>query len=470
LIGDPRLNPDAVASVVWNGFVVGPSTIVRGIESLNPGEFRLYNGAGRQKVAHTYWSLQQSAPQYRTATEQTLREVLLESVRLHLASDVPLGVFLSGGIDSSAIAHLAQKVSKTPVHTFTLAFEEAKISEHAPARAIASAIGTEHREILLAESMFLESIERALDALDQPTFDGLNTFYISKAVREAGLTVALSGTGGDELFGGYTSFRRLSRIVGWNRRTAFIPHRIKIAAARALARGMIGAAGEIAPQSGWAKMPDIVRSDADIIDLYQLGYALFLPEFQCELMAREPSNAAVIKGLPCSTYERLRREVGDERSALSAIGVLEQRCFLGERLLRDTDATSMAVSLEIRLPFVDQVVVDLVNRLPDDERFAPIGCKRLLRKVGLDGLDPALFERPKMGFVLPYEHWMHRQLGSQMDDTMNDPQFAMAVGLNPRNVSRLWRGYREGQRGLHWSRVWALYILIEWCHRNRVLL
>jgi asparagine synthase (glutamine-hydrolysing) len=172
-------------------------------------------------------------------------------------------------------------------------------------------------------------------------------------------------------------------------------------------------------------------------------------------------------GLP----EELARQLDDEaggRSAVAAIAALEQRLFLGERLLRDTDAASMAVSLETRLPLVDSVVVETVNRLPDAARFEPLGRKAMLRRVGLDGLDPALFERPKRGFVLPFDRWIRRSLGTSMDGTMRDPAAAAAVGLDGPTVSRLWQAFQDGAPGLYWSRVWVLYVLMRWCQRHGV--
>jgi asparagine synthase (glutamine-hydrolysing) len=158
------------------------------------------------------------------------------------------------------------------------------------------------------------------------------------------------------------------------------------------------------------------------------------------------------------------------RSALAAVSVLEQRCFLGERLLRDSDAASMSVSLELRLPLVDSAVVATVDRLPDDLRYRPLGRKDLLRRVGLAGLDRRLFDRPKSGFVLPYDQWIRRGLGEQMDEVMRDPKMAAAVGLDGAVVATLWRAYREGVPGMYWSRVWALFVLMRWCHRHGVLL
>jgi asparagine synthase (glutamine-hydrolysing) len=477
LLAAPKLDPDAVASVVWNGFVMGPGTAVRGVETIAPGELRVFDGRGRRTAQKTFWTLGRGDEQS-AITEEQLRHEIRESVRLHLASDVPLGVFLSGGVDSSSVANLAQKASDQPINTFTLTFEEEELSEGQCAREIANAIGTNHHEILLTERTFLDNVEAALDTLDQPTFDGLNSFFMSKAVREAGLSVALVGTGGDELFGGYTSFRDLPRLHAWARRSGWMPTPAKVAAARAVAfalqdsrAGNGGNGGEtnVAPQTRWAKLPEMVRSGTDVVRLYQLAYALFLPQFQRELMLDDPVNGSMIDGLPRAMHQRLEEEVAN-RSPLSAIGVLEQRCFLGQRLLRDTDAASMAVSLEVRLPLVDQVIVEQVNRVGDDERFGPVRRKAMLRRIGLEGLDPKLFDRPKSGFLLPYDRWIRQTLADRMSEMMRDAGAAARVGLNGTTVARLWDGFQRAQGGLYWSRVWALYVLMRWCHRHGVFL
>jgi asparagine synthase (glutamine-hydrolysing) len=213
----------------------------------------------------------------------------------------------------------------------------------------------------------------------------------------------------------------------------------------------------------------MVDSGQDLIRLYQLAYALFLPNFQRQLMVSGLVNGSMVDGMQRDLHAQLSREIAD-RSPLAAIAVLEQRCFLGERLLRDTDAASMAVSLEIRLPLVDQVVVEQVNRLPDSVRFEPVRSKALLRKIGLEGLDPRLFDRPKKGFVLPFDRWMRQRLGEEMKALMTDERAAAAVGLNGAAVRNLWDGFQSGQAGLYWSRVWAIYVLMRWCHRYGVLM
>jgi asparagine synthase (glutamine-hydrolysing) len=465
LLGTPHLDPQAVASVVWNGFVVGPGTAVRGIELLLPGRLIEFDGAGKEIRYEDFWPIPDRAPDP-TMNEERLASVLEEGLKLHLASDVPLAVFLSGGVDSSAMANLAQRAAQSPIHTFTLAFEEQELNEGPIARRIAAAIGTQHHEVVLTEGRFVESLEAALDSLDQPTFDGLNSYYMSHAIRAAGFTVALSGTGGDELFGGYASYRDLPVLQRWSRRAAWVPRSVHVAAAKLASRLLCRFGGTMPPQTRWAKLPDMVRHGDDLLALYQLAYALFLPGFQRELLA--PGFAeALADGLPPAMRQRINLETR-ARTPLSAISVMEQRLFLGERLLRDNDVASMAASLEQRVPLVDQVLFESVDRLPDRARYQPLGRKAMLRRIGLRGLDPALFERPKSGFVLPFDRWIRRGLQETMGQTLLDPQAVAPAGLDATAVERLWRAFLDGAPGIYWSRVWSVYVFIRWCHRNHV--
>lgn len=465
LLGSPHLDPQAVASGVWNGFVVGPATAVEGIELLMPGRLIEFDGAGKEICNEDFWSISERATEA-VMDEDELESILEEGLRLHLASDVPLAVFLSGGIDSSVMANLAQRATKDPIHTFTLAFEEQELNEGPIAKRIAAAIGTRHHEVVLTEQHFVRNLEAALDSLDQPTFDGLNSYYMSQAIRAAGFTVALSGTGGDELFGGYTSFRDLPVLQRGSRRTAFVPAGLKAAAAALASRLMSPRGGTVPPQTRWAKFPEMVRRGDDLLALYQLAYSLFLPEFQRELLAPDFAGA-LADGLPHAMRARITAETR-ARTPLSAISVMEQRLFLGERLLRDNDVASMAASLEQRVPLVDQVLFESVDGLPDQTRYQPLRSKALLRRIGLRGLDPALFDRPKSGFVLPLDRWIRTGLQKAMDQTLRDPQAVAPVGLDPVAVERLWRAFLEGAPGMYWSRVWSVYVFVRWCHRNRV--
>jgi asparagine synthase (glutamine-hydrolysing) len=320
--------------------------------------------------------------------------------------------------------------------------------------------------VVLTEGQFVANLEAALNSLDQPTFDGLNAYYMSQAIRAAGFTVALSGTGGDELFGGYTSYRDLPVLQLWSRRAAWMPRRLQVAAARLAIWPLRRSGGAVRPQTRWAKLPDMIRDGDDLLALYQLAYALFLPSFQRELLALDFADA-IADGLPLAMCERIRSETRN-RTPLSAISVMEQRLFLGERLLRDNDAASMACSLEQRVPLVDQFLFESVDRLPDQARYQPLGRKAILKRTGLRGLDPTLFDRPKSGFVLPFDRWIRRGLKGAVDQTLRDPKAVASTGLDPVAVERLWRAFLDAAPGLYWSRVWAVYVFVQWCHRNRV--
>src|SRR5215813_13116804 len=284
LLGTPHLDPHAVASGVWNGFVVGPGTAVKGVDLLWPGRLLELDGSGKEVRQEDFWRIPDRAPDP-AMDEDGLAAILEEGLRLHLASDVPLAVFLSGGVDSSVMANLAQRAAQSPIHTFTLSFEEQELNEGPIARRIAAAIGTEHHEVVLTEQHFVDNLEAALDSLDQPTFDGLNAYYMSEAIRSAGFTVAISGTGGDELFGGYPTFRDLPTLQRWTQRVSWAPPSLQAAASSVATWRLRRSGGAVPPQTRWAKLPDMVRNADDLLALYQLSYALFLPYLQRQLLA-----------------------------------------------------------------------------------------------------------------------------------------------------------------------------------------
>lgn len=465
LIEKPVLDAGAVASIVWQGFAIAPNTAIDQVESLMPGEWQAFDEHGTE-VGRRDYAAARKAPPPNGLGEPDIEAALEESVRLHLASDVPLGIFLSGGIDSSAIANLAQRTAGTRVKTFTLAFDEPEYNEGKIARQVAEAIGTEHQEVLLTEQRFIAELEAALDSLDQPTFDGLNSYYMSHAVREGGFTVALVGSGGDELFGGYVSFRDLPSVMRWSSLSGWAPAGLKSGLSQLVSGALHGRSRDFPPQTRWAKVGDFLAEKGDPLTSYQLAYALFRPSTQRQMLRPDLSDA-VSDGLSARMRALLRSEI-DGRSPLSGISVLERRLFLGERLLRDTDAASMSASIEIRLPLVDEALVNSVDRLDDRTRFQPVGRKSLLRRIGLRGLSPALFDRPKSGFVLPYNRWLKGRLGRVVDCMMRDSDAASRVGLNPLEVQRLWEAYLRGSPGLYWSRVWAIYVLMRWCDRHGV--
>jgi len=461
-----RLDPVGLQTYLWHGFPVGPGTLVRGIERLDAGTSLMIDVDALTETRSRYWSL----PSARSAGSDTeeLRAELDAAVGMRLVADVPLGIFLSGGIDSSAITALAARRNGQAIRTFSVGFEEAAFDESEYARAVAQSLGTDHVAIHLSQASFTSRLGDALGALDQPSFDAINTYFVSRAVREAGITVALAGTGGDELFGGYPSFAELPRAAQIARLAGVAPDAALRAIGAAISRATLGRAGAAPPQTRWAKLADMLTTRGRLLDLYQLSYGLFLPSF-LRTLAPTLDWTGTHAGLPIARARDLAAAI-DENPPLHAVSMLELASFTGERLLPDTDAASMAVSLEVRVPLLDHRVVETLAGVDPARRFEPLGRKQLLRDLALESLDPRLFERKKQGFELPIGGWIREELREEVDATFADRSACAAAGLDADAVARLWRAYLDGAPGIYWSRPWALFVLLWWCRRYGVSL
>jgi asparagine synthase (glutamine-hydrolysing) len=468
-----RLDPGGIASYLSQGFVVGPNTIVAGVRLL-PAASTLTIATGGQEAnvqnLRCYWTLPASTA--RRTTDAQLREELAIAVRMQLVSDAPLGIFLSGGIDSSAVATLASEAQPDSLHTFTIGFEEADLDESRYAAQVAAAIRSRHTNTTLREADFVGQLTDALASIDQPTFDAINTYFVSRAAREAGMTVAVAGTGGDELFGGYRSFVELPRMLHGTR---WIPSTLLDGPLR----GTSVAAGNLfwnvlkqaPPQTRWGKIADVARAAHDLLGLYQVSYSLFTRDTQARLASQAIRSAQASQeyGLPAEVARLWRTRVQDSE-LLHAVSLLELSSFIGERLLRDTDAASMAVALEVRVPLLDHVLCETVAGLDPARRFSPPGKKQALRDAALAGLDPAIFDRPKSGFVLPIEEWARRSLQPELQRLLTDTELVSRVGLRAETVRTLWASYLAKKPGLHWSRVWSIYVLLAWCKNHDMAL
>jgi asparagine synthetase B (glutamine-hydrolysing) len=366
------------------------------------------------------------------------------------------------------VAALAVRTSSSKIATFNISFDEAAFDESRYARAVSSALGTEYNEVRLTQASFREGLGDALDSIDQPTFDAINTFFVSRAVRRAGITVALAGTGGDELFGGYKSFTDLPRAARASRMLKHVPARWWRPAAGAALRLKRGSSNDVPPQTRWGKLEDVIATGGDLVDLYQVSYAQFTNKFLAEL-AHPDGGPPLPSGITAERATELRALVRDN-PALHAISMLELSMFIGERLLRDTDAASMAVALEARVPLLDHRVIERVSALLPRERYGVVGSKGLLRELALKELDPKLFDRPKSGFVLPIGPWCRTELRGDVDRTMRDGSLCESVGLNARAVSRLWDAFQRDAPGIYWSRVWGIFVLLWWARRYGVSL
>ena len=222
------------------------------------------------------------------------------------------------------------------------------------------------------------------------------------------------------------------------------------------------------PQTRWGKLGDLLATGGDAVAAYQVSYGLYTREFLAAMADRSTLERAP-DGLPPDRASALAQAI-EGTTALSAVGLLELALFVGERLLRDTDAASMAASLEVRVPLLDHEVVEAAQAVEDDDRFRPLGGKQLLRRLAMPDLDPALFDRPKAGFVLPIEVWAKDQLAGEIEALFADRVLVEEVGLRPEALGRLWRAFRAGAPGIYWSRIWAPFVLLHWCRQHRIRL
>lgn len=460
-LAERKADPQGLAGYLGYGAVQGPVTAIAGVNALQAGCFLRVSADGKVDGPKRYWrppfGQEGSAAPSRSDAVERLRATLDQVAHEHLVSDVPVSVFLSGGVDSTALASFASRHAKG-LKSFSVGFAEAEWSEAEYSREVAGRLGLDHQELTLTAEDLLGRLPRALDAMDQPTLDGTNVFVISEAVRAAGVKVALSGQGGDEVFGGYSTFRLVPRALRWARPLALAP----AAGRRAAAAAWAATRGREIP----GKIEQFLREGGDALSTYLLMRQVFAPETRARLF---PAGAGARSALPEALSQELSLgSVGLD--PVDAVSLFELRSYLGQMLLRDGDVMSMAHGLEVRVPFLDRRVVDLVAALPGPMKLEAGRPKPLLLDAAAGAVPRSVWARPKQGFTFPWEQWLRGRLKPLGDEAMNDAAAWGSLGLEPLEVKRLWDGFQERRNGLSWSRVWALIALREWAVRRKVTL
>src|SRR5271170_2071644 len=420
-----KLDPAGIRAFLQLGHIPAPWTAIRGVKPLEPGHIGIWrNGNFRTQ---SYWNLPSSTNEHETASPEevaaTLRNLLLESSRQQLMSDVPIALFLSGGVDSAVLGSLMQRAGADRITALTIGFEEKSFDESEASQRTADLLGISRKVIRLPAAQMAGSLDHAFWAMDQPTVDGLNAYWVSHAAAAAGFKVALSGQGGDELFGGYQSltwFDRFSHLAGYLRpfpqfavRVLFLERDVHelLTPALAASNGTSEAAAHI---SAWAR--ETVGQD--------------LPE---------------------------------------RVAFLDFPAHLEPRLLRDGDAMSMAHSLEVRPVLLDNTIVEYVMRLPLSLRLQK---KRLLFNAMQGILPPALLAdlqgRPKSTFTFPFSRWLWNDLRATISAAFAPERLAAPGVLEPAAVNRLWQRYLRKPESVGWSRLWSVFVLASWCEIMRV--
>jgi asparagine synthase (glutamine-hydrolysing) len=401
------LDPAGLVGFYLFGSVPEPFTTWREIRSLPAGSMLTVDctGAGAPARYHAIAAVYRAQENEASRSPhdfavEAVREALKDSVRSHLVADVPVGAFLSAGVDSGALVGLMRDTGAQDIQTVTIGFDEfrGQHQDEVPmAQEVAALYGARHTTRIVTRAEFEADLPNIVEAMDQPSIDGINTWFVSKAARELGLKVAISGLGGDELFGGYPSFRNIPRWV----RTFRLPSHIPL-----LGRGMRIAARHAATAVGaHPKAAGMVELGGSYAGAYLLRRGLFMPWELQDVLDKDIVREGLRRLLPVRLIDR---ELSPRpRSAFACVATLESSLYMRNQLLRDTDWASMAHSLEVRVPLVDSVLLDALAR---HTSYMSAEGKHVLARAPVRELPPSVTGRKKSGFTTPIGMWMERHL------------------------------------------------------------
>lgn len=470
-----EIDPVALRMLLAYGSVYQPRTILRGVSTLLPAH-RLVIEKGAERVER-YWSLGlDRRTELRTlpyeAQTEAVAAALEESVRLQMVSDVPLGAFLSGGVDSSVlVALMAQQVSSSRVKTFSVGFEAegSDIDETVDAERIARFIGTDHARVVVTGKDVRDHINHIANALDQPSVDGVNSYFVSMAARQ-GVTVAVSGTGGDELFAGYPWFAKME----WDENFWRGQQTWKALARTALAPAVRLSLFDSLPPARLQNRINELRYTTDFRTRYIGTHEIFGNAGAAGMLARKLRAEA--QGGRSAYYDLSEIDELQRGSTVERVTGLCLRGYTANQLLRDIDAVSMAHSLEVRVPYLDHIVADMALSLPDAAKLGDIsrlgsslehstyrqlGAKRILIDVGRRLLPGDLDSQAKRGFSMPFDSWLKGALGEVLQDTLSADTVRRRGLFNEERVMAMKDGFFGGR--VLWTQPWLLMMVELWC-------
>ncbi|MGA9977369.1 MAG: asparagine synthase (glutamine-hydrolyzing) [Candidatus Sulfotelmatobacter sp.] len=456
-----RLDQAGVLNYLAFGSACDPLTLVEGIHALPAGHSLTWQSG--TICQSRYWDLVDDvaasdgptisaspAVEYRRAAS-TLQPMLEDAVRLQLVSDVPVGVFLSGGIDSSALVSILSRGGVTPA-TFSIVFREADFSEAMYSRAVAKKFRTDHHEITVSQEDVRAAIPDALRAMDLPTMDAVNTYFVSRETRAAGVKVALSGLGGDEVFAGYSNFRTVPRMEQFANFWKHVPRSARNPFASAFT-----ALSRRTDQN--RKLASLLRDNGRVTHPYFLSRMLFTPSQLDQLFpSSTPEEAARASAAQETLFDRTLL-----LDPVNRVSYLESRCYMLNTLLRDADFMSMSQGLEVRVPLIDHLLARTVLAFPGAWKMNGATPKNLLVRALENSLPPEIIHRAKRGFTLPFEHWMRAELRAEVQLVLTAGIGNGPLGriLDAVRVRKVWEDFLRGATS--WTRPWSLYVLHRWC-------
>lgn len=434
-LGPRRLSVTGLAGYLLHGSVQEPETLVDGVQMLPAGHYAIWNAKPTPENLHIkqYWDInwnpQHDSPNSLAEAAEITRHALDESIRRHLISDVPVGIFLSGGIDSTAVAALARTQGHAGIKTFCIGFEESDYDESEPAARTANRLETDHHCWKITERDGLQLVTEFLNHLDQPSNDGFNTYCVSRFARQQGLKVVLSGLGGDELFGGYPSFQRIPEVVRWSR----------LLRLTGPLRHVLSRAGQ------YDRLPTkthrfaaYLASPLGFSNAYWAMRGFFTPNEAIQLLRTYTQTEGA-----ASIGHVLDQSIPNQPSPKDIVSYMELTRYMRNQLLRDSDVMSMANSLELRVPLVDRKFLESLRCIPSKYRHAE-GKQLILKAV--PEIPEWIANAPKKGFRFPFDRWITSQWGDLFE-----------------SIDR-WSPVQLGP----WYRKWLLFTLHHFLRQCRV--
>lgn len=456
------LNRRALPEFFAFGYLSSDETMFAGIRKLLPGHrliLDLTGGTAEPRIA-PYWDLNIAHPEHRLGEADYIaqfRELFEETVRLHLMSDVPLGVFLSGGLDSSSIAAVMAGLRKDRIQTFSVGYAEDRFSELPYARIVAKHIGAEYNEVRLGPEDFFNSLPQLIWQEDEPLVwpSSVALYYVSRLASEK-VKVVLTGEGGDEIFAGYLKYR----VTLWNLRGGPLYRKLVPEPLQRLAREMLGS--DFLPDVVGRKLRHSFLYHPDAFEkiYFDNFYSAFPEAEQAQLLT--PQTAEELRG--ASAYAnslRFLQSNGHSRTLLDRLLYLDIKTYLVELLMKQ-DQMSMATSIESRVPFLDHKVVEFAMGIPPRYKVRHFAGKYLLRRAMADRLPPEVLGRTKKGFPTPIRPWLRNQLFDKLTAVMDDGRLAERAIVRADAIQRLLEEHRRGSSPAT-ERCWRLLNFELWC-------
>ncbi len=442
-----KLNRSALEEYIETQTVCAPNTLIENVQLLEAGHYLHFNK--NETTKHCYYRLLDDTSYElsdKKSSEKLLRTTLRESVAQHMRADVPFGAFLSGGLDSSLLVGLMSEVQSEKINTFQISFEEEAFDERKYAQLVAKKFNTQHHEINLSANAFLKDIPAAIAAIDFPSGDGPNTYAVSKAAKEAGITVAISGLGGDELFAGYPVFQYMQSIEKSFLLRLSYPLR---KSASALLNSISSSRS--------------LRKKAELLGLPKANLASAFP------LVRNvwKTNELITRTTKHFEIENNFNFIFEKKyPLLNRVSAAEIESYMQHVLLRDSDQMSMAHSLEIRVPFLDHQVVELATHLSTNLKN-PTSAKKFLTETFADLLPHEVVNRKKMGFTLPWSVWMKNELREFTEEGFNE-LYKQDV-INEKVLRKSWNKFILGNEEKSFISFWHLSVLGHWMKNNRII-